>query len=76
MLDVRNYLEDIHHIISINSPAQLKMFVFRHMDEDPNLRFLLEADRATLKLYLYYLKKDILPFIEEHLNNMTDDPIH
>ena len=74
--DVKTYLEDIRHIIHINSPAQLKMFAMRHKDKDPNLGLLLDFDRATLKLYLYYLRKHVLPFIEEQLNYITDDPIH
>jgi len=76
MLNVRIYLEDIKHIIHANSTAQLKMFVFRYMAEDPNLERLLNLDRATLKLYLYYLRKEVLPIIEEHLSDMSNDPLH
>lgn len=76
MLDIRSYLEDIRDTINTNSPAHLKMFVFRHLDDDPHLRPLLKLDRIGLKLYLRYLKKEILPVIEEDLNEWSDDPIH
>jgi len=76
MLDIRNYLKDIHHVIRANSPAQLKMFAYRYMAENPDLKFLLKMDRATLKLYLNHLKKDVLPLVIDHLDEMTDDPMH
>ena len=76
MLHVKKYLEDICYTINTNSPAQLKMFVFRHLEDDPSLQALLNLDRRALKLYLHYLKKEILPVIQEDLDEISDDPIH
>lgn len=76
MINVRTYLRDIHHVICANSPAQLKMFAYRYMAENPDLQLILYLDRSALKLYLYYLKKDVLPVIKEHLNEMSEDPLH
>lgn len=76
MLNVRNYLEDIHHVISANSPAQLKMFAYRYKADNPGLQLILHLDREALKLYLYLLKKDVLPLIKQHLNEMSEDTMH
>ncbi|PKM83022.1 MAG: hypothetical protein CVU89_02530 [Firmicutes bacterium HGW-Firmicutes-14] len=76
MLDVRSYLEDMRHIIQVKSPAQLRMFVLRYRNENPSLQTLLRFDRAALKQYLFQLEKEVLPLIEWHLNNMSDDPLH
>lgn len=72
MLNIRNYLEDIKYVINTNSPAQLKMFAFRYQQDAPHLKSLLELDRSALKLYLHYMKKEVLPQIEEHLDDMDD----
>lgn len=74
MLDVRNYLEEIKHIIKANSPAQLKMFVLRHVNEHPGLQPILQLNRVEMKIFLHYLKERVLPKIEEELNEMTNDP--
>lgn len=76
MLNIRNYLEDMRHVIHYNSPAHLKMFAFRYMAEDPNLQIILSLDRVSLKLYLYYLKTEVLPLIDKHLENMADEPVN
>lgn len=76
MLNVKNYLEEIRHVIQANSAAQLKMFVLRYVKDDPKLHMLLNLNKKELKLYLIYLKKEILPLIEEELSDMSDDPFH
>lgn len=73
MEHVKQYLEDICHIINANSPAQLKMFVLRHLDNHPGLRPLLSLDRTELKLFLYYLRIEVLPKIKRDLNDISDD---
>lgn len=74
MQHIKGYLEDICHIINANSPAQLKMFVFRHLDSHPGLKPLLSLNRTELKLFLHYLKKEVLPKIKQDLNDITEDP--
>ncbi|WP_157724041.1 hypothetical protein [Thermincola potens] len=76
MLNIRDYLEDIHHILSVQSPAQFKMFIYRYMPNDPRAQYLLSLDRNELKLYVNRLKKQMLPWIEESLEIMSDDPLH
>ena len=76
MLNIRNYLEDIRSIINARSPAQLKMFAFRYKEDAPHLECLIGLDRSALRLYLQYMKKEVLPQIEEHLNDMDDDIKH
>ncbi len=76
MQSIRTYLEDIRYVINANSPAQLKMFIFRYKRQDPNLQVLLNLDRRALKLYLYYLKKEVLPLIEKHLECCSDEVFH
>lgn len=73
MLNIREYLEDIQHILSQQSPAQFKMFMYRYMDGDPRVEQLLKLDRPLLKLYLARLKKEMLPRINEYLEIMDDD---
>lgn len=74
MQNVKHYLEDIYHIINTNSPAQLKMFVLRNLENHPGLRPLLTLNRTELKLFLHYLRKEILPKIKQDLNDISDDP--
>lgn len=76
MLDIRNYLEDIQHVLSVQSPAQFKMFLYRYMEDDPRTQLLLKLNRPELKLYMARLKKEMLPWIEESLEIMSDDPLH
>lgn len=73
MQHVKHYLEDICQIINTNSPAQLKMFVLRHLNTHPGLRPLLNLNRAELKLFLHYLRKEVLPKIKQDLNDISED---
>ncbi len=76
MLNIREYLEDIRHVLDLQSPAQFKMFIYHYMANDPRVAPLLDMNRSEIKLYMQQLRKELLPVIDEYLELMEEDLMH